>query len=378
MKSKKNKTRYSFLYKLLFTANIILLILLLLCYLVPFLNPGKFPYLAILGLSYPFILILNILCVLLWLIRGKLAFLYSLVAILVGYQHFLTHFQFHFRGSSGEESEKSLSILTYNVHLFGYFDGKQQKVVRDKIFTFLEQTRADVFCFQEFFDRKGSYPIADTLKTILKTNYIDTSFLLTYREVNQFGLAIYSKYPIINSGKVTFPNGKFNYSIYADIVWHGDTVRVYNNHLESIRFSSKDYSFYEELTHIPTDQNMVKKGSMKIFRKLIRAYGKRAVQVDILRKHISISPYPVILCGDFNDTPLSFTYRKLSSGLQDAFVQKGLGFGKTYSGIFPSYRIDYILFDKKFRATVFKTFHREYSDHYPVLVKLTKEKETAD
>ena len=109
---------------------------------------------------------------------------------------------------------------------------------------------------------------------------------------------------------------------------------------------------------------------MSIVKKLYRAYRKRALQANLVKSYIEKSPHPLIVCGDFNDTPLSYVYRTMSDGLRDAFVQSGIGLGTTYYGVFPSYRIDYILFSPKYRAVQYNTIRKNYSDHYPIRARL--------
>ncbi|MHC1707285.1 MAG: endonuclease/exonuclease/phosphatase family protein [Bacteroidales bacterium] len=371
MKGKKSgKRKYTFKTKLLFGFNIVFIVLLLLTYLNPYINPGNFPYLAVLALTYPVLLAVNILFILLWLIRGRLAFLYSSLAIILGINHLFTHFQFHGNASTLPKSEKGLNILSYNVHLFGYYDKGNTLETRSKILSLLEKTDADVYCFQEFFENSKDFPMVDTLKTILKTPFVYTDYYLTNKKSNRYGIAIFSRHPILDSGKIQQRSRNSNYSVFSDILWNHDTIRVFNSHLESVRLSKADYLFYEELTKNPSDNKDVKEGSINIIRKLYRAYKKRADQARLLKENIRQSHYPVVVCGDFNDTPLSYVYHVISEDLRDGFVQAGFGMGKTYSGVFPSYRIDYILYSPRFRAVHYRVLRRNYSDHYPLTARL--------
>lgn len=370
MAKKANKKKYSIKTKVLFVVNVIFILLLLLSYLNPYISTAKFPYLAVFALAYPFLLLFNILFILVWLIRGRLAFLWSTIAIILGVNHLFTHFQFHNGTDAVMMNKPSIRLITYNVHLFGFYDAKLKKETRSKILTLLEKTNADVYCLQEFFENDKDFPMVDTLKALLKTPYVFTDYFRTTKRNNHYGLAIFSRFPILDSGRIQLRTGHSNYTIYNDILWHNDTVRIINNHLESIRFSQADYVFYEELTSNPSENNDVKQGSLNIIKKLIKAYRTRALQADLVKANIKRSPYPVIVCGDFNDTPLSYVYHNISDGLRDAFVQAGFGLGKTYTGVFPSYRIDYILFSPKFRAVEYRTIRKNYSDHYPVAASL--------
>jgi endonuclease/exonuclease/phosphatase family metal-dependent hydrolase len=188
-----------------------------------------------------------------------------------------------------------------------------------------------------------------------------------------FALATFSRFKITGVGHVMTPNQNI-FAIFTDIVMGRDTIRVYNIHLQSIRFGKNDYSFYSQLTDQAreTDDNFhLGKGTFNIIAKLKKAFVTRANQVDILKNNIKRSPYPVIICGDFNDTPASYTYQQLSDGLHDSFRNAGQGFlASTYGGAFPSFRIDYILYDNTFTAYNYSRNTINLSDHYPVQVFL--------
>ncbi|HRY33832.1 MAG TPA: endonuclease/exonuclease/phosphatase family protein [Bacteroidales bacterium] len=370
----KRKAKVSFVSRILLIINIILVFLLLLTYLIPYISPARFPYLAMMGLTYPFLLTANLIFVILWLVRGKWIFLISLLAVLLGVRHIMTHLQFHFRPESSATEAPGLKVISYNVHLFGYYEEIKKTETRNNIFAFLESAGADVICFQEFFDNPERFPVLDSLKTILGMPYVFTKYVPLRESSNHFGLAIFSRYPIKDTGSIHIRQGHTNFTIFADITWQGERIRIYNNHLESIRFSRADYKFYEELTNNPAEPMEVGRGSFRLFKKLTRAYGKRSRQVDKVHDHIAQSPCPVIVCGDFNDTPLSYTYHQLSKGLKDGFVQSGLGLGRTYAGLFPSFRIDYVLYSDNLKATLYRTFRKKYSDHYPVMVELVQTK----
>jgi endonuclease/exonuclease/phosphatase family metal-dependent hydrolase len=369
-KKNKSKKKYSLRTKALTVVNGIFIILLLLCYINPYINPAHFPYFAFSALFYPFLLAFNLFFVLLWLIRGRLAFLYSTVAILLGINHLFTHFQFHNGTDARLMNKPSLKVLTYNVQLFGYYKGELSQQIRSDILAQLQKTDADVYCFQEFFENEKEFPMVDTLKSLLKAPYVYADYFLTLNKINHYGLAIFSRFPILDSGRIQENTKHANYSIYNDIVWNKDTVRIINNHLESIHLSKADYDFYEDLTTNPSENKDVKKGSVSILRKIHNAYRKRATQADYIKDYITKSPHPVVVCGDFNDTPLSYVYRRLSLDLRDGFVQAGFGMGKTYAGLFPSYRIDYLLFSPIFRAVQYRTYRKNYSDHYPTYTRL--------
>jgi endonuclease/exonuclease/phosphatase family metal-dependent hydrolase len=177
-----------------------------------------------------------------------------------------------------------------------------------------------------------------------------------------FGVATFSKYPIVNKGEVPFSNDKNNFCIYSDIVIEQDTLRVFNAHIGSIRFQQEDYELFDENASEDADEEDEK----RIIRRLKVAFEKRALQAETIAAEIEQSPYPVVLCGDLNDTPVSYCYRQFSRLLDDAFVESGNGIGSTYIGLMPSNRIDYIFHSASILSSHFTTHNVAFSDHQPV------------
>jgi endonuclease/exonuclease/phosphatase family metal-dependent hydrolase len=156
--------------------------------------------------------------------------------------------------------------------------------------------------------------------------------------------------------------------IYADIVKGDDTLRIINMHLESYRFNEKDYS---DIQKIKSQEDTGLKATKSIVQKMREAYIRRSQQADIVGNFIRQSPYPVIVCGDFNDTPASYTYFTIKGELQDAFLQKGWGIGRTFTGLAPTLRIDYIFVNNHFKVNSFRKIISDLSDHYPVIANLS-------
>jgi len=247
-----------------------------------------------------------------------------------------------------------------------------------KVTDFLVQQNPDILCIQEFFLRsEDSLLVLQKFTRGLHTSYY---FMKNYLDMTDkrkiFAIATFSRYPITGLGHLR-TNNHTVFAIYTDVVMGSDTIRVFNIHLESIRFGKSDYSFYAQLTDQakdPGDNFDLSGGTFNIFSKLKKAFIIRADQVDVLKKNILHSPYPVIVCGDFNDTPASYTYHEMTAGLHDAFCKAGSGFlSSTYAGDFPSFRIDYILYDDAFVASNYSKNTIDLSDHYPVQVYLKKQ-----
>jgi endonuclease/exonuclease/phosphatase family metal-dependent hydrolase len=205
-------------------------------------------------------------------------------------------------------------------------------------------------------------------KKLARTSYHYIKYT-SLKPNSNFGIATFSKYPIVGGGDILFEK-TYNLCIYTDIYINKDTVRVYNNHLQSVRFLKQHYELVDSLK-FPYHQKQFH-GIWDITTRLKLAFKLRAMQAETIAVHIKRSPYPVMVCGDFNDTPVSYTYQTIRNNLNDAFEEAGSGFGHTYLGRFPSYRIDYILFDNNFGATNYRSPKLELSEHYPVLCRMYK------
>jgi endonuclease/exonuclease/phosphatase family metal-dependent hydrolase len=347
----------------------ILLVSLLLSYLSPYANPKNFWLFAFFGLAFPYLLLANIVFLIWWIIRWNKLYWLSLICILIGWSN-MKHL-FHF--GKGDETKKGIKVLSYNVRLFDLYNWTHKKDTRSNIFTFLKDESPDILCLQEFFQGDSGYFETTTPLTDLtgsQDHHIE--YTVTRRKKDHWGIATFSKYPIINKGKITFKTRSNNICIFSDLKIGEDTVRVYNVHFQSISFDRADYKFIDALkeNNDTLDAEDIEIASKNILRRLKRAFIKRASQTDKVLEHIATCPYPVIICGDFNDSPFSYTYHSFSEKFKDSFMESGSGIGTTYLGDFPSYRIDYIFHSDKFTSSGFEVGQKELSDHYPVICHL--------
>jgi endonuclease/exonuclease/phosphatase family metal-dependent hydrolase len=362
----EKKKKNSLLKRMMFILNIIAIAFLFLSYSASYISPEKIWWLSLFGLAFGILLGINFLFVILWLIFGNKKFLFSFIAILIGINRIFNIFEFHYDSKTPQQKVFPLKIMSYNVRLFDLYNWKKGEETKAKIFNFLTKESPDIVCFQEYFssDRKeNKYTNNEMVGKVIPAGYSNIAYSTTLYEFDHWGIATFSKYPIIHKETIHFQERGGNIFTFSDIKIGDDTVRVYNVHLESIRFGKEDYKFIENLG---SDQQDEMKGSVNILQKLKRAFIKRAQQVNVLHQHILGSPYPAILCGDFNDTPSSYTYSVLCRGMEDSFRESGSGFGKTYIGAFPSFRIDYILHDAKLKSTGYRTYSVKLSDHFPV------------
>jgi endonuclease/exonuclease/phosphatase family metal-dependent hydrolase len=360
------------LSKILFRLNIVAAALLGLSYLAVYVNPQYFWPIAFMGLMYPYLVIINIVFAIIWAIRLKPQIFLSLGIILVGWFFIIRYVQIEnpFKKKEQAIAQKSFKILSFNVRHFNRYKWLKNRDISSEIFQFIEKESPDIICFQDFFTRyTGELSENEIAKRLGKTKYYHIKYRFSDPKASSFGIATFSKYPIVHKGEILFENS-YNLSIYTDILMQDDTVRIFNNHLQSIRFLKQNYDFMDTLK-LKYNQGQVN-GIVDIAKRLKWAFEQRATQAEAIAAQIHRSPYPVIVCGDFNDSPVSYTYQIIHKNLKDAFVEAGSGFGNTYLGKFPSYRIDYVLHDKKFSVFNYRTPKLDLSDHYPVLCRMFK------
>jgi len=261
--------------------------------------------------------------------------------------------------------------MSYNVSQFGLYREKDSKYNREAMFALIKKQELDILCLQDFYtsEKKNDFNNREDISREMKLPFRFFSSDFNRDGMQHWGSIIYSRYPIIKSDKLKLSKGPLSESlIYADIVREKDTFRIINMHLASYRFNERDYRSIEKIRK-QEDTGLV--ATRNIVQKMRDAYVGRSRQADIVASFIKTSPYPVIVCGDFNDTPASYTYFTIRGPLQDAFLRKGSGIGRTYAGLAPTLRIDYIFADKIFRINSFRKITSGLSDHYPVIANLS-------
>ncbi|HNX43141.1 MAG TPA: endonuclease/exonuclease/phosphatase family protein [Bacteroidales bacterium] len=369
---KSNKKKRSFGTGLTLFLNWIVVLFLLLAYLSRYISPETFWPLAFFGLFYPVILIINIFFILFWLVYLKRYFLISLIAILLGYSYLISFFSIGNHHDKTGDSE-DIKVMSYNVRLFNLYGwkGNTHREMRKAIFDLIKTESPDILCIQEYYSGKGlKADYADTITKAINTKYGFAAFIESEKKDLPVGLATFSKYPILHSHKILFENSDVNFCIVNDIIVHSDTIRVLNAHLESVRLGKEDFSLVTEWNSLNDPNKDYNKGSRIILRKIKSAFARRSKQIPALEEIINSSPYPVVFCGDINDTPVSYAYQKLTRSLNDAFVMAGNGIGQTYAEVLPFLRIDYILTSKSISVNDFYVIGKPYSDHYPIMARI--------
>lgn len=331
--------------KILFLINGIIGVILLFAYVLPFIPPRYFEY-ATLSVFTPLLMILNIGFIILWLILRKWNFLFSAVLFFLGlpFMHRFVQFSQNTLPPKGQPS-----IMSFNVRLLNHYKWSKDLTLREKIISFLREEHPNIVALQEFYKKENeSFPFYKYKRFIYKN------------ENDKIGQAILSDYLIIGSGSLNFPHTGNN-GVYADIVLGKDTLRLYSLHFESF--------------HID-DTQITQENSKKILLSLPKRFAIQQSQVELFDAHADTSPYPIIVCGDFNNTAFSYLYQKIQNrGLIDSFQEEGSGFGKTYYFPYFPFRIDYIFADPYFKITSHKVYTGiNYSDHYPLKATFIKRK----
>lgn len=257
-----------------------------------------------------------------------------------------------------DKEGESLKICTYNVGTFTQGQNKERTFNIEGISRFIKEENPHIVCFQEFYIRDTS-----EINGILSQYPYRYYHLFGTRSNRKFGNITYSKYPIIDQGKLVF-KASTNLCIYTDIQLQNKTLRVYNTHLESHSIS------FTALVKKMRESSNVTDEIYEVHDRMAGTFRKRAQQVDSIVLHSNSSNYPAIICGDLNDTPMSYTYNKLTKNRKDSFRQAGKGFSATYSLFWPLLRIDYILYPSPIWSLSHKTSRIRYSDHYPVVTEI--------
>lgn len=356
--------------KIILLGNILAALLLLLSYAAPYISPGKFLLPAFLGLLYPYLLIINFLFLIYWIIRFRKEFLISLLIIVLGWGHLtlLLPIRIFSQNDPPPLNADTFSLMSYNVRTFDKYKWSKSENPRAGIYSIIHENEPGILCLQEFYTAKrNSERESDIHREFSAYPYYSIYYGLKSSPNTGIGIATFSKYPIIKTSRIPFDNTS-NLAEYTDLLISGDTVRLFNIHLQSIKFGPRNYSFIDTLSLKYTNKQIAE--AKDIGQRLRNAFVARADQSIIIHRYIQNSPYPVIVAGDFNDTPISFAYNKIRRGLNDAFKMSGSGLGNTYAGDLPSYRIDYILHSHEIMSRDFKRLKVRFSDHFPIFTTL--------
>lgn len=337
-------------------------------------NPQSFPFIALSGLAFPFLFVLLFFLIIIQLVlKNKISFLIGVAVLAIT---FTTWSPLWGRGFKKTPTEYDLKIMNYNVRNFDLYNWSNNQVARQTMMDIVKNENPDIICFQEFFSDEGKK--LDNIQYIKKElgyKYYYFTRELVKSDTRQWGIATFSKYPILskkNILKQEHPSAYGNYpykGIVTEILYNEDTFNIVNVHLQSVFLDDKDY---ETLKKITDGEKVDVEDNMSIIRKILVAYKRRATQIENLFVELATLNKNTIICGDFNDTPVSYTYNKITNEYKDVFPSTGKGWGATYNRFFPGFRIDFIMISKDLSPLKTYTIKDKTSDHNPLVSYIKK------
>ena len=337
-------------------ANLCTILLLWLCVALTFVSPDVMPRLSLLTLAFPIFLVVDILFIFFWLLfHARLVWVPIAGALLVG-GYILDYCPIHFsNNNSNKLADTTITVATFNVSYIESDEEKQNELIR-----FLNTANADIVCLQElnksfFKDHKA---------------WLDTTAYHTLQSIN---VAILSRHPFLSEAlNIDYPT-RSNHSIACWIDYQGDSLLLVNNHLESNHFSMEERVDYTNAITVP-DRQAIKHSSLTLMNKMSEAAAYRGKQADSICSLIDRNAEKnVIVCGDLNETPISYTYQRLARRLTSAYREKGFGPGFTFSQRSFPVRIDHLFYSSGLECSsccIDKSVSS--SDHYPLIVRLGK------
>lgn len=364
---------HRFTKKAFVITNFIIAILFIIGANVKHFDPDNWWFLSLLTLLLPYLFLFLLIFISFWLFVKPLWSLISLLTILISLHAVRNVFAVNYSSSFNLKKDScNIRVMSWNVELFNILHYKDHPENRQKIINLINNYNPDIACFQEMVageNKKAINYFPDIEKELQFNDY-----LYSYRvrddfdRYHHFGIIIFSKFPILR--KQTLVNNPNSYNStfqFIDILAGKDTFRVFNIHLQSLKFSQTNLEYLDNGT-VPSQGNISE--SRNIISKIKAGIIKRAAQAAFIKDEINHSPYPIILCGDFNDVPVSYAYETIGNGLQNAFVEKGFGISRTFSSISPTLRIDNIFTDKRFKITQYTRVKKYYSDHFPIIADM--------
>jgi endonuclease/exonuclease/phosphatase (EEP) superfamily protein YafD len=374
--NKRSKRTYigTILFIVHLALTISLSVALVISYLTPHISPKTFGSLTIMGHFAPVLYMLVLICLLLWLIARswKIAGVVALL-LLPGIPYLSQFYNIAFMRKAEESAESTnrITVVTYNVR--GFYNDEGKRVVKDfadyiaqsNSFNKEKMRAADVICLQEFaLDADG----VDIIDSLVKSSYKDM-YINDVHESENVVLRTYSRYQIVDSGSIAGMGS--GTSQWVDILRKEDTIRIFNNHFYTMSISDDDSDDIAR-GKILSDGERVK----SIIERVADNSTVRTDHVDTLLKVVAATPYRHIVVGDFNDTPMSYVYNRMTEELTDLFTEKGSGFGYTYRPMWGWLRIDYVMYSEGFEPVNYKSDSEVVlSDHIPVSAQFDVKRE---
>ena len=343
---------------------------LLLSYLSSYVSPTIFYLPTFLNLFYlPLIFSVFVLLLISVFFRRWKDFIFLVFVIIVGFNRHKQYFVLNPKVVSNCD-DKVIKLMTYNVRVFNLYDWVKNVRYKNSIINLIHSVSPDILCLQEYvYDERKIFNTRDTLLNLLGYKYYKESFY-TEKKYFHFGSAIFSRYPIIDSKAYDLDGGRIFFVFHKIVFPDNDTIYLFNVHLQSIKFSYREYMYLDSLKKNLENKKIQR--FVPILKKIKRAFQLHTIQADSIINLIKKSNNKIIVCGDFNDIPGSYTYSMFNEILKDAFVSSGSGFGFTFNRFFLPYRIDFIFVDKRFNTKNTIVIKKSFSDHYPVITNICK------
>jgi endonuclease/exonuclease/phosphatase family metal-dependent hydrolase len=373
-----------FIKKGFIVTNIIVAIFFLLGCYAKWFNPNTWWFIGLFTLFAVYLFGILFIFFLFWLTaEPKLSLIFIVVIVLTWkpIQNIIP-----FRSSSSFTVKKQpncLRIMSWNVAQFNILEDKKHPEVKKQMLALINKYQPDIACFQEmvagdkpvdlntpYYRKFRFYPLSSFVDSLHFPEYFyGYNYKEDFLNNQHFGILILSKYRLINRHAVMkYPYDYNSIFQYADMIKGNDTFRIFNVHLQSLKFTPTNLNYIDSPS-LESREDIEK--SQSVIGKIKIGFLKRKAQAELVKEEIDRSPYRVILCGDFNDVPNSYAYATIGKGLQNAFVEKGSGIGRTFSGISSTLRIDNIFLDEDFTVEQFTKINKKLSDHYPVITDIS-------
>lgn len=353
------------------------LLFLLGCY-AHYFNQETFWFLGLLTLGSLYLLLILFIFIIFWFIAKKKFMLISIISILLAWVPMGHIFKFRIRKDFALQKDAAgLRVMSWNVEHFDILEHKTHPEKKQAMLDLVNLYQPDIACFQEMvgsdrYPNAINYLPAFAERMQFPDYFYSFNHKLDFDDKHHFGIVIYSRLPVIRKETVSYPPHDYNSIFqYIDVVKGADTFRIFNIHLQSLKFTEANREYIDDPT-LKSEMDLQK--SKNIISKMKAGFAKRKVQSERIKEAMNASPYPVIVCGDFNDVPNSYAYSTIGKGMKNCFAEKGSGIGRTFSSISSTLRIDNIFTDPRFHIEQFTRVSRSLSDHFPVLADMSYER----
>ena len=355
--------------------NVVIAVLFLLGCYASWFDPQYFWLIGLLTLASLYLLLALVIFIIFWLFAKKRFMLISLVTIGLAWKPISQLIKFKQPDDFKlARQSNTIRVMDWNVEHFDILEHKTKPQVKTEMLDLINMYQPDIACFQEMvasdFDSTAiNYIPYFSERLHFPYNYFCYNKKDDFDSKHRFGIIIFSKYPIIERHTIRYDPLTYNSTFeYVDILKDADTLRIFNFHLQSLRFSNNDLQYIKD--EAPNGKVKLNE-SKSVIAKFKTGFLLRKLQSNRIKEAMNESPYPIIACGDFNDVPNSYAYSTIGKGLKNAFAEKGSGIGRTFASISPTLRIDNIFVDKKLQVEQFARVKKKLSDHFPIIADVT-------